>query len=155
MIKAIQDYYDDDFSYCYGCGRLNNDGYHLKTYLNDDETISRYRPKDYHIAIKGFVYGGLLASLIDCHGTGSASLFYARDHRIKVEPHNAPRFVTANLNVNYLRPTPLQKELIIKGALKEINSRKVITTIEIIINDVVCVSGEVTAILIPDNFGKQ
>ena len=154
MIKAIQDYYDDDFSHCYGCGRLNPEGHQLKTYLKDDETISKYTPKNYHIAIEGFVYGGLLASLIDCHGTGSASIFYARENGIEIKNYNAPRFVTGNLNVNYLKPTPLQKELLIKGVLKEITSRKVITSISIVVNDVICVTGEVTAILLPDNFGK-
>lgn len=29
--KAIQDIYPDDFAWCYGCGRLNNDGHHLRT----------------------------------------------------------------------------------------------------------------------------
>ena len=154
MIKAIQDYYDDDFSHCYGCGRLNPDGHQLKTYLKDNETISKYTPKNYHIAIEGFVYGGLLASLIDCHGTGSASIFYARENGIEIKNHNAPRFVTGNLNVNYLKPTPLQKELLIRGVMKEITSRKVVTSISIVVNDVICVTGEVTAILLPDNFGK-
>jgi len=154
MIKAIQDYYDEDFSHCYGCGRLNLEGHQLKTYLKNNETISKYTPKNYHIAIEGFVYGGLLASLIDCHGTGSASIFYARENNIEIKNYNAPRFVTGNLNVNYLKPTPLQKELLIKGVLKEITSRKVITSISIVVNDVICVTGEVTAILLPDNFGK-
>ncbi|MEN8124069.1 MAG: PaaI family thioesterase [Bacteroidota bacterium] len=155
MIKAIQDYYDDDFSHCYGCGRLNPDGHQLKTYLKNNETISEYTPKNYHIAIEGFVYGGLLASLIDCHGTGSASIFYARENGIQIKKYNAPRFVTGNLNVNYLKPTPLQEKLLIKGVLKEITSRKVIISIDIIVNDVICVTGEVTAILLPDNFGKK
>ncbi len=154
MIKAIQDYYDDDFSLCYGCGRLNPKGHQLKTYLKNNDTISKHTPKNYHIAIEGFVYGGLLASLIDCHGTGSASIFYARENSIEIKNYNAPRFVTGNLNVNYIKPTPLQKELLIKGVLKEITSRKVITSISIVVNDVICVTGEVTAILLPDNFGK-
>lgn len=154
LIKPIQDLYDEEFSHCYGCGRLNNDGYHLKTLLEGEKTISRFTPKDYHIAIEGFVYGGLLASLIDCHGTGSAAIFYARENNMEVEVGNAPRFVTGNLNVNYLKPTPLQTELEIVGKLVEITNRKVITKIDVIADGVVTVTGEVTAILLPDNFGK-
>lgn len=155
MIKAIQDYYTDDFSKCYGCGRLNEEGHHLRTVLVDNKTISKFIPKNYHLAIEGFVYGGLLASLVDCQGTGSASIFYARENGIEIENHNAPRFVTGNLNVNYLRPTPIQKELIIQGELKEISFRKVVTKITIVAEGKVCVTGEVTAILLPDDFGKK
>ena len=154
LIEPIQDLYDEEFSHCYGCGRLNDEGYHLKTYLEGEITVSKFIPKDYHIAVEGFVYGGLLASLIDCHGTGSASIFYARESGLEIKMGNAPRFVTGNLNVNYIKPTPLQKELKIVGKLIEITNRKVITKIDVIVEGVITVTGEVTAILLPDNFGK-
>lgn len=153
LIKPIQDLYDDDFSHCYGCGRLNDEGLHLKTYLENDYTISRFTPKDYHIAIEGFVYGGLLASLIDCHGTGSAAIFYAKENKIELKEGNSPRFVTGKLNVNYLKPTPLGKELVIKGELIVAAKRKVKTKINVFVDGVVTVTGEVTAILLPENFG--
>lgn len=70
--KGIQDYYADDFSYCYGCGRLNAKGHHFKTNWDGDRTVTIYQPEPEHTAIPGFVYGGVIASLIDCHGTGSA-----------------------------------------------------------------------------------
>ena len=154
LIEPIQDLYQEDFAHCYGCGRLNDHGYHLKTYLEGEVTKSSFLPKDYHIAIEGFVYGGLLASLIDCHGTGSASIFYAIHNGITITKDNAPRFVTGNLNVTYLKPTPLGKELEITGKLKEVSRKKIITSIEINVDGVCTVKGEVTAILLPENFGK-
>jgi len=30
--KAFQDFYADDMSHCYGCGRLNPDGLQIKSY---------------------------------------------------------------------------------------------------------------------------
>ncbi len=154
MIKPIQDLYDDDFSHCYGCGRLNDEGLHLKTYLEEDYTISKFTPKDYHIAIEGFVYGGLLASLIDCHGTGSAAIFYAKENKIALKEGNSPRFVTGNLSIKYLKPTPLGKELVIKGELIVVTKRKVKTKINVIVDGVITVTGEVVAILLPENFAK-
>ena len=154
QVKAIQDLYADDFAVCYGCGRHNSEGHHLKTYLEDDVTVSRFKPKPYHTAIKGFVYGGLLASVVDCHGTGSASIFYAKENGIALAPGNAPRFVTANLNVNYRKPTPLGKTLVIKGRLREITAKKVITDIEVLADEIVTVSASVTAVLLPENFNK-
>ena len=51
--------------------------------------------------------GGLLASLIDCHGTGTAAVTYRAEGReMGSEPQL--RFVTGALNVSYyLKPTPL------------------------------------------------
>ena len=149
---AIQDYYEDEFSVCFGCGRLNKDGHQLKTFLTGNETISKHTPKENKTAINGIVYGGLLASLIDCHGTGSASVFYAKENGIELKKYNAPRFVTGNLNVSYLKPTPLNTELTLKGKLKEIKGRKVVVNIEVYSKDVLTVKGEVIALLLPENF---
>ncbi len=152
-IKPIQDLYDDDFSHCYGCGRLNDEGHHLKTFLEGELTISKFIPKDYHIAIEGFVYGGLLASLIDCHGTGSAAIFYAKENKIELEEGNSPRFVTGKLKVDYLKPTPLGKELVITGKLIVMAKRKVKIKVRVLVDGVSTVKGEVIAILLPENFG--
>ena len=74
VVHAIQDEYPDDFAWCFGCGRLNEDGYHFRTGWQGEETVTYYEPSSKHIAIPGFVYGGLIASLVDCHGTGSLHL---------------------------------------------------------------------------------
>ncbi len=71
--KAFQDEYPDVLAHCYGCGRLNEHGHQIKSYWDGDELVCHFMPKPYHIAIPGYVYGGLLASLIDCHGTGTAA----------------------------------------------------------------------------------
>ena len=34
--KAFQDFYADDMSHCYGCGRLNPDGLQIKSYWDGD-----------------------------------------------------------------------------------------------------------------------
>ena len=70
---AIQDHYPDDVAHCYGCGRFNDHGLQLKTRWDGDDTVARFSPRAYHTAIPGFVYGGLLASLIDCHAMGTAA----------------------------------------------------------------------------------
>ncbi|PKP08466.1 MAG: thioesterase [Bacteroidetes bacterium HGW-Bacteroidetes-4] len=153
-IKGVQDFYSDEFAHCYGCGRLNHDGFQIKTRWEGDETVSVYTPRKYHTAMEGFVYGGLLASLIDCHGTGSGALAYAREHGIELTEYNAPRFVTGSLTVNYKKPTPIEGPLEIRGKIKEIKGRKVISEINLWAGGEICVTGEVLAVLIPENFGK-
>ena len=70
---AFQAAYPDDVAHCYGCGRLNEHGHRLESRWSGDETVARFTPKPYHTAIPGYVYGGLIASLVDCHGTGTAA----------------------------------------------------------------------------------
>lgn len=154
-MKGIQDYYPDHFAQCYGCGKLNEHGYQLKTIMEGEETVTRFTPSEHHTAIPGFVYGGLLASLIDCHGTGSASLALAKEQGIELREDNAPRCVTASLKVDYKKPTPIDGEIEIRGTVKEIKGKKVIISAELISKGVVCVTGEIIAIQVPDDFGKD
>jgi hypothetical protein len=56
-----------------GVGRWNELVHQIKTCWEGDESVTRFKPKPYHTAIPGYVYGGLLASLIDCHSTGTAA----------------------------------------------------------------------------------
>ena len=103
---AAQDAYPDDMAQCYGCGRLNHEGYQLKTRWDGNETLTIFTPRPYHTAMPGYVYGGLLASVIDCHGTGSGALAAYREAGREVGSEPAFRFVTAGLKVDYLKPTP-------------------------------------------------
>ena len=151
QIKAIQDYYPDDVAYCYGCGKLNNHGHQIKSFWDGEETISHFTPKEYHTAIPGYVYGGLIASLIDCHGTGTAALAaYKAENR---DYYSLPpfRFVTASLQVDYLKPTPLGVELELKGKIIEIKGKKVIAEITVSANAEITACGKVVAVQIPEN----
>ena len=90
--KAFQDYYPDALSHCYGCGRLNEHGLQLKSYWDGEETVAVFHPQPYHMAIPGYVYGGLLASIIDCHGTGTAAAAAYRAEQRAMDTQ--PPFVT-------------------------------------------------------------
>ena len=105
--QAFQDFYPDDVSHCYGCGRLNPQGHHFRTYWEGEETLTRFRPEPYHTAIPGYVYGGLIASLIDCHSTGSAAAAAYRAEGRAMDTDPPCRFVTASLSIQYIKPTPL------------------------------------------------
>jgi len=152
--KAIQDYYEERFAHCFGCGRLNKKGHQFKTFWEGDETITRYTPDPHHTSLPGFIYGGLVASMIDCHGTGSAALAFARENNIKLEGFNAPRFVTGALNVSYKKPTPMGSELEVRGKIREIKGRKVVIDAELTADGNICATGEIISLLVPENFGK-
>lgn len=150
--KAFQDYYPDDLSYCYGCGRLNEHGLQIKSYWEGDETVCLFQPRPYHTAVPGFVYGGLIASLIDCHSTGTAAAAAYRHEGRDMESLPAWRFLTAALHVDYLRPTPIDTTLEIRARVKEIKGRKVVVESTLSARGEVCARGEVVAVQLPDDF---
>lgn len=147
--KAFQDYYADDVSHCYGCGRLNNEGLHIKSFWDGAESVARFTPKPCHMAAPGFVYGGVIASLIDCHGTGTAAAAAYRYENRGMDTEPKLRFVTASLKVDYLLPTPLGVELEARGKVKSIGSRKVSVEIDVLAAGKVCARGEVVAVRMP------
>jgi acyl-coenzyme A thioesterase PaaI-like protein len=151
MEKAFQDYYPDEWSYCYGCGRLNEQGLQIKSYWDGEETVAIFQPRPYHIAIPGYVYGGLIASLIDCHGTGTAAAAAYRQAGREMGTEPPFRFVTASLHVDYLRPTPLGVPLEVRGRVKEIKGRKVVVEATVSAEGQVCARGEVVAVQVPES----
>lgn len=152
--KCFQDYYDDDMNQCYGCGQLNEHGLKIQSRWEGDEAVCRFTPKPYHTAIPGYVYGGLIASLIDCHGTGTAAAAGYRQEGRPMDSEPRLRYVTASLNVEYLRPTPLEGTLELRARVREVKERKVVVAISLFAGGNECARGIVTAVRIPDNWGK-
>jgi len=153
--KAFQDYYPDDYSYCYGCGRLNEHGLQIKSYWDGDETIAVYTPLEQHMAIPGYVYGGLIASLIDCHSTGTAAAEAYRHEGREMDTLPPLRFLTASLHVDYQRPTPLGVPLEVRGKVEEIKGRKVVVSSTVIANGEICATGKVVAVQMPEHMTKK
>lgn len=154
-IQAFQDYYPDHLSHCYGCGKLNEHGYQIKTVWDGDETLTTFTPMHYHTAVPGFVYGGLLASLIDCHGTGSAAAAMYKQENREMNTEPSFRFLTGSLNVKYVKPTPIDCTLQIRGKIREIKGKKVTVDVEVWAKGEVTVTGEVVTIQVPDRYIKD
>lgn len=148
--KAFQDYYADHMAHCYGCGRLNDQGHQIKSYWDGEESICHFEPKPQHISIPGYVYGGLLASLIDCHGTGTAAAAAYRAAGRPMDSEPPLRFLTASLRVDYLKPTPLGIVLEVRGRVKEVKGRKVVVEEWIAAAGEITVRGEMVAVQVPD-----
>jgi acyl-coenzyme A thioesterase PaaI-like protein len=150
--KAFQDYYPENLAHCYGCGSMNDHGHRIRTFWEGDESVTRYLPEPFHTAIPGFVYGGLLASLIDCHSTGTAAAAMYRAEGRPMDSLPPFRFVTGSLHVDYLKPTPMGVELVLRGRIREIRGRKVVVETTLYANDVATARGEVVAVQMPDSF---
>jgi acyl-coenzyme A thioesterase PaaI-like protein len=124
----------------------------IKSYWDGEETVAAFRPESYHMAVPGYVYGGLLASLIDCHGTGTAAAAAYRAEGRAMDSQPPIRFLTASLRVDYVRPTPQGAPLEIRGSVKEFGRRKVVIAATISAGGEVCVRGEVVAVQVPESW---
>ena len=154
-MTAIQDTYPDELAHCYGCGRLNDHGLHLRTFWDGDETVTRYTPEPWHIAIPGYVNGGLLASLLDCHGTGTAAAAAYRAEGREMGTLPLRRCVTASLKVDYVKPTPLGLELEVRGRAASVQGRKVVVEARVLADGVVTVKGEIVAVEMPERMRSR
>ncbi|MEA3230902.1 MAG: PaaI family thioesterase [Thermodesulfobacteriota bacterium] len=155
MEKAFQDYYEDHSSHCYGCGRMNAHGLRIKSFWDGEETICRFTPKPYHMAMPGYVYGGLIASVIDCHSTGTAAAAAYRAEGRKMGTLPELRYVTASLQVDYLKPTPIDTEMTLRGRVVEIKNRKVVVAVELKSKGELCARGKVVAVRVPENWTPE
>ena len=154
-MKPFQAYYPDNLAHCYGCGRLNAHGHQIQTFWDGDETLTHFTPEPHHTAVPGFTYGGLIASLIDCHSTGTAAAAMYRAEGREMDTLPPFRFVTGSLHVDFLKPTPLGAAIELRGRVKEIKGRKVIVETTVLVEGVATARGEVVAVQMPDNFGSH
>ena len=155
MSVFVQDHYPDDFAHCYGCGRLNTAGHHVKTTWESSEAVARFTPGPEQVSVPGFVYGGLIASLVDCHAMATAAAAVERQEGRGIGERPAPRFVTGALHVDYLKPTPLGPELDLRATAKTISGRKVVVEVRVHAGGVLTARGEVVAVRMPDSMGGR
>lgn len=149
--RAFQDYYPDDVAHCYGCGHLNEHGHQIKSRWDGDEAVCTFRPRPHHTSFVGYAYGGLIASLVDCHSMGTAAAAWMRANGMEIGEVPTARFVTGSLKVDYLKPTPIDCELVIRARATEIGERKVIIDSEVIADGVVTARGHTIAVRMPDH----
>ena len=151
-VRAFQDYYPDEFAHCFGCGRLNKEGLHIKSHWDGDESVCHYTPMPFYTGgFPGYVYGGLIASLMDCHGAATASAAKLRADGSSLNDRPISRFVSASLKVDYLKPTPTGKVLELRGRVKEIKGRKVTVSVTLSAEGEIRAKGEVLMVQIPES----
>lgn len=131
---AIQDTYGERFQHCWGCGPKNEEGMHLKSYPSDDgkRVVCKVTPdQKFTGGVPANLFGGMIAMIFDCHGTASAAYFKHHDMGLDFTSETViGRFITARLEIDYKKPTPLNEEIVVTATPDEIGERKVILNME-------------------------
>ena len=99
--ESLQDRYAPETT-CFGCGPANAKGLRIKSRVEGDEVVAEWTPERHHEAFSGFVNGGIIGVLFDCHCNWTAAY-----HLMVRAGDAAPPFtVTSGYAVKLRRPTP-------------------------------------------------
>jgi acyl-coenzyme A thioesterase PaaI-like protein len=99
---------------CFGCGPANSRGLRLKSYLGNGYVAATFVPWPEHDNGLGFLNGGIIATLLDCH-TAAGVLNEASLRGWDAPPGALLPFVTAGIDVRYLRPSPLDSAVALRA----------------------------------------
>ena len=91
---------------CFGCGHANPKGFHLRSYREGDATVAEFEPRPEHDNGFGFLNGGIISTVLDCHGA-AVVMWEAAQHGWHAAQGAPVPFITACFEVRFLRPTPL------------------------------------------------
>lgn len=147
--RALQD--RQAGNHCWGCGPENPRGFQLKSHRTSRGTVAHWTPHPEHCAGPPHVVnGGVLATLIDCHGVGCAlDDAYRREGREPDDGGPPIWYVTGRLTVDYLAPTPLGPELTLAAEVTSREGRKTEVSVDLVANGVVTARGRILAVRVP------
>src|ERR1700752_4169348 len=107
---------------CFGCGPKNPDGLRIRSYdAGDGTVVTTWQPRPEHEAFDGFVNGGIIGTLIDCHSNWTAIAALLRKSGVDA----APSTVTADFAVRFRRPTPSDRPLRLIGRAVDVADDRV------------------------------
>ena len=125
-------------SICFGCGPANENGLRIRSFRRGDGLEMEFFPKEEHQAFPGMINGGIIGTLLDCHGNWTAAIALM-DQSSESEP---PCTVTASYSVKLRRPTPFGVALQVSSEVEEISEDRVKVRMILRADDEVCATGE-------------
>ncbi|MGY1722990.1 PaaI family thioesterase [Blastococcus sp. SYSU DS0533] len=103
---------------CFGCGPANEGGLGLRSHPGEDAVTATFTPWPEHDNGLGYLNGGIISTLLDCHS--AAAVLHEADLRgWGPLPGAALAYVTAGLDVRYLRPAPLADAVTLRAVVTE------------------------------------
>lgn len=152
---AIQDTYGERFQYCWGCGNKNEDGLHIRSYPSEDSKTCYTKirvDEKYTGGVPNNLFGGMIAMIFDCHGTASAAFFNHHNKGLTLDKDTIiERYITARLEIDYKKPTPMNEEIEVISKLESLGQRKAIVNMELLAKGEVRARAKIIAVKVKDN----
>ena len=135
--KSVQEIHASN-SICSGCGPANENGLKIKSFRIDDGLKMEFLPSEEHQAFPGMINGGIIGTILDCHGNWTAAM--ALKDRDKMD--SPPCTVTASYSVKLKRPTPFGEVLRITSKVEKIENNGVKVSLKLVAAGKTCATGE-------------
>lgn len=137
MTQGVQREYAPS-SICFGCGPANEQGLQIDSHRIENGLILHFTPEDHHQAFPGMINGGIIGTLLDCHGNWTAAVALMDSQGVE-EP---PCTVTASYSVQLRRPTPLNTELVVTSQVEHLQDDRAEISLKLEANGKVCATGK-------------
>jgi len=148
---AIQDRMQGN--HCYGCGIDNPKGMQIKSYWDGRESLCTYQPRPEQCAgPEKYLYGGTIASLIDCHCVGTAVAHQYELEGREIGTGEMIWCVTGRLEVDYHAPVPIDRPVRLRAVIDAVDGKKTRLTCELSSGDTLCATGRVLAVRVPNSW---
>lgn len=134
--------------HCFGCGTLNQQGLQIKSFWAGDDVVCSWRSGPEHIGHPGVLYGGLIASIVDCHCIWTAQAHAYRRAGREMDGTPEFMFVTAALRIDYRKPVPIEQAVELRAQEVEFSGRKSVIKCTVTSRGVACAEAEVIAVLV-------
>jgi acyl-coenzyme A thioesterase PaaI-like protein len=144
-MQAIQDFIPHN--HCYGCGPENPEGMQIKSYWDGTVSLCTYAPRPEQCAgPTQYLYGGTIASLIDCHCVCTSIANYYQRDGFGIGEGPEIWCVTGGLEVRYLKPTPIEQPVELCATISECTDKKTILDCTLSSGGEVTAGGRVIAV---------
>ncbi|WP_109831274.1 PaaI family thioesterase [Reichenbachiella versicolor] len=153
MNSEIKDYFQDHMpeNVCFGCGVKNDEGLHVKSFWQGEESVSKWMPEEKYHGWANLLNGGIIATLIDCHCMCTAMAYAYKTESRGLGTFPEYRYATGTINVKYLAPTPIDKEVVLKALVTEMKGKKVVLKCDMFSGETKTAEAEVIAIKVYDS----
>ena len=135
---------------CFGCGTKNEDGLHVKSFWDGEESVCIWKPEKKYAGWSNLLNGGIISTLIDCHCMGTAAAYSYNMEGRALGSYPEYRYATGTLFVKYLKPTPLDSVIELRASIKEVKERKIVLICFLFGDTIKTVEAEVVAIRVYD-----
>jgi acyl-coenzyme A thioesterase PaaI-like protein len=115
---------------CFGCGPGNQRGLRLRSFAGPDGVTASFTPWPEHDNGVGYLNGGIISTVLDCH-SAAAVLLEADRRGWQPLPGASLSYVTAGLEVRYLRPSPLDEPVLLTARVTAVEEGQMTAEVEL------------------------
>ena len=115
---------------CFGCGPANPRGLQLRSFPGGDGATAEFLPWPEHDNGLGYLNGGIIATLLDCHSAAAVTL--EADRQGWPPLAGVPlSYVTAGIELRYLRPSPLREPVTLHARITSATEPEMTAEVEL------------------------